>query len=165
MRILGVDGAKLMRALGLNLQKMVDLSKAKGVAVQGNDLVLSPLLVLPPPVIRGHIVAVRVARDGLQQSFGRSTDDDGTARAPLAMTDSMARNYMLYRGGTLHFGKLYMTNAEMLVVDEDPSDPFDFDNDHYQRQLIAGHSRTMPSLGLEVYMPDASKLEKGREQR
>jgi hypothetical protein len=51
-----------------------------------------------------------------------------------------------------------MTEAEMFIVDESPSDPFDFDNDHYQRQLIAGHSRTLPNLGLEVFMPDAAKL-------
>jgi hypothetical protein len=159
MRILGVDGAKLMSALGLSLQKMVNLSKAKGVAVQGNDLILAPLLVLPPPVIRGRIVAIRVSPDGLQQTFGRSGDDGGS-RVARSLPDSAAQNYMLYRGGTLHFGKLYMTNAEMLVIDEDPSDPFDFDNDHYQRQLVAGHSRTLPSLGLEVYMPDASKLGK-----
>jgi hypothetical protein len=65
---------------------------------------------------------------------------------------------MLYRGGTLHFGKLYMTDAELFVVDLNEQTPFEFDNDHYQRQLIAGHSRTLPSLGLEVYMPDASAV-------
>jgi hypothetical protein len=65
---------------------------------------------------------------------------------------------MLYRGGTLHFGKLFMTNAEMMVVDLDQRDPFDFDNPRYQRQLIAGHSKTLPDLGLEVWMPDAKTL-------
>ena len=35
---------------------------------------------------------------------------------------------------------------------------FDFDNPRYQRQLIAGHSKTLPSLGLEVWMPDAKTL-------
>jgi hypothetical protein len=44
------------------------------------------------------------------------------------------------------------------VVDQDLSDPFDFDNDHYHKQLIAGSSRTLPSLGLEVFMPDAAKV-------
>ena len=156
IKIFGVNGAVLMKALGINLQKMLDLSKAKGVVVQGNDLLLSPLMVLPPPVIRGRIVAVRVVPRGLEQIFAPAK---GVARVELPPpADSSARNYMLYRGGTLHFGKLYMTDAELLVVDMDPGTPFDFDNDHYQRQLIAGHSRTLPSLGLEVYMPDAGKL-------
>ena len=38
IRIFGVDGKALMGALGLNLQKMLDLSKAKGVTVDGNDV-------------------------------------------------------------------------------------------------------------------------------
>jgi hypothetical protein len=156
IRILGVDGAKLMAALGLNLRKLLDVSKANGVTVEGNDLVLDPLLLLPPPIIRGRIVAVRVDRGGLVQLFGRR--DAVAGGTPLSPPDSSARNYMLYRGGTLHFGKLYMTDADMLVVDESPADPFDFDNDHYQRQLIAGHSRTLPNLGLEVFMPDAAQL-------
>ena len=156
IKIFGVNGAVLMKALGINLQKMLDLSKAKGVIVQGNDLVLSPLVVLPPPTIRGRIVAVRVTPVGLEQVFGWARG--ATREEPPAPADSTARNYMLYRGGTLHFGKLYMTDAELLVVDLDPATPFDFDNDHYQRQLIAGRSRTLPSLGLEVYMPDAGRL-------
>jgi hypothetical protein len=65
---------------------------------------------------------------------------------------------MLYRGGTLHFTKLYMPNAEMLVVDMNPDSPFDFDNPHYTRQLIAGYSKTLPDFGLEVWMPDAYAL-------
>jgi hypothetical protein len=154
MRIFGVNGKTLMSALGINLAKMLDLSKAKGVTVQGNDLLLDPLVVLPPPAIHGHIAAVRVERGGLVQIFSGSS----TRSSLLAPSDSQIRNYMLYRGGTLHFGKLYMTDADLLIVDDNAADPFDFDNDHYQRQLIAGHSRTLPSLGLEVVMPDAAKV-------
>jgi len=51
-----------------------------------------------------------------------------------------------------------MTDAELFVVDLNEQTPFDFDNDHYHRQLVAGHSRTLPSLGLQVYMPDASAV-------
>ena len=159
MRIFSVNGLALMRALGLNLKKMVDLSKAKGVAADGNDLIMDPLIILPPPAIHGRPVQIRIERGALIQYFGRPPA--GTAAAPLSPMmppDTTLANYMFYRGGTLHFGKLYMTDAELIVVDEDSRDPFDFDNDHYQRQLIAGHSRTLPSLGLEVYMPDAYKL-------
>jgi len=156
IKIFGVNGAVLMKALGINLQKMLDLSRAKGVVVEGNDLLLSPLIVLPPPVIRGRIVSVRVGPRGLEQLFGPAKGAATVDVTPPA--DSSARNYLHFQGGTLHFGKLYMTDAELLVVDMDQETPFDFDNDHYQRQLIAGHSRTLPSLGLEVYMPDAGRL-------
>ena len=158
IRIFGVNGEALMRALGLTLQKMVDLSKAKGIAVEKNDLILDAVAVLPPPAIRGRLTAVRVVGDELVQVFGSPGDSAAAASPPLALPDSSVANFMFYRGGTLHFGKLFMADAEMLVVDGDARDPFDFDNPHYQRQLIAGQSRTLPDLGLEVRMPDAHTL-------
>lgn len=153
VRILGVDGLALMRALGLSLASMMDLSKAHGVTVERNSLIIDPLAILPPPVIRGTLTGVRISGNQLVQTLG-----DSAAPEPRQNIDPAAKNFMLYRGGTLHFTKLYMPDAEMLVRDEDQSDPFDFDNAHYQRQVIAGHSKTLPSLGLEVWMPDASSL-------
>lgn len=157
IRIFGVNGEKLMSALGLSLEKMLNLRGAKGVAVQKNDLLLSPLVILPPPVIEGHIAQLRVADGRLVQVFGRPSGSPSSSSG-MALPDSTAQNYMFYRGGTLHFGKLYMTDAEMLIVDRDPADAFDFDNVAYQRQLVAGYSRTLPDLGLEVFMPDANQL-------
>ena len=46
----------------------------------------------------------------------------------------------------------------MLIVDLNPSDPFRFDLDLYNKQLVAGYSRTLPDLGLEVYMRDIDKV-------
>jgi hypothetical protein len=154
VRILGVNGLALMKALDLSLEKMMDLSKAHGVSVKGNDLFLDALALLPPPRVRGRLSAVRLEGDQLVQTIGTLAD----SLAPRQTIDTAVANYMLYRGGTLHFGKLFMTNAEMLVVDGDQRDAFDFDNPHYQRQLIAGHSKTLPDLGLEVWMPDAKGL-------
>lgn len=164
IRIFGVNGEKLMSALGINLQKMLNLSGAKGVAVEKNDLLLSPLVILPPPAIDGHIVQLRVADGRLLQIFG-SAASTTAPRASMPLPDSSAKNYMFYRGGTLHFGKLYMTDAEMLIIGRDPSAAFDFDNVAYQRQLVAGYSRTLPDMGLEVFMPDAGKINSGSVAR
>ena len=136
MHILGVNGLVLMKALGLSLEKMMDLSKAHGVTVKGNDLFLDAIALLPPPQIRGRLSSVRLSSTELVQTIGTGTDDE----LATPSIDRAATNYMLYRGGTLHFGKLFMTDAEMLVVDEDQTTPFDFDNARYHRQLIAGHS-------------------------
>jgi hypothetical protein len=154
VKIFGVDGLVLMRALGLSLERMMDLSGARGISVKGNDLFLQPLTILPPPEIRGRVTAVRIEGTQLVQTLGDPRD----TTLPPQTIDPAAKNYMLYRGGTLHFGKLYMPNSEMLVVDENPDSPFDFDNPRYTAQLIAGHSKTLPSFGLEVWMPDAYAL-------
>jgi hypothetical protein len=161
IEIFGVEGEGLMRALNTTLEKLLDVSKAKGVRVRGNDLLLDPDSLLPPPAIRGRVTAVRVDGDQLVQRFGTAGDSAGAARHSLAPPDSSAANYMFYRGGTLRFGKLSMADAEMQIVDLDPSDPFGFDLQHYTTQLVAGHSRTLPDLALEVFMPDIDDASRG----
>ncbi len=159
-RILGVDGNSLMRAFGLTLQKILDLSKAKGVTVKGNDLFLDPVRILPPPAIEGHATAIRVDGDELVQTFGTVAE-----ATPLPPPDSSAGAYMFFKSGTLHFGKLLMLDAEMQVVDLQPTGFFNFDLDKYKDQLVAGYERTLPDLGLEVYMLGLEKLSTGKATR
>lgn len=151
-RILGVNGNDLMRAFHLTLEKILDLSKAKGVSVKGNDILLDPVKILPPPAIEGRATAIRIDGDELVQTFG--TPD---ALAPLNPPDT-ASAYMYYKGGTLHFGKLLMLDAQMQIVDLRPSSWFDFSLDRYKEQLVAGYSRTRSDLGLEVFMLGLDKL-------
>ena len=152
-RILGVNGNDLMRAFHLSLEKILDLSKAKGVSVKGNDIFLDPVKILPPPAIEGHATAIRIDGDQLVQTFGTAD-----AAPPLNPPDTTVQAYMFYRGGTLHFGKLLMLDAEMQIVDSQPSSWFDFSLDRYKEQLVAGYSRTHSDLGLEVYMLGLDKL-------
>ncbi len=156
MKICSIDGKGLMRALDIQLADLLDLSKAKGIRVEGNDLVLDPDQLLPPPAIEGRLTAVRVEPGRMVQVFG---DAAAAARLPsITPTDTAAPNYMFFRRGTLRFGKLFMVAADMQIVDLDPGDPFDFSIDQYNRQLVAGYSRNQPDLGLEVFMPDLSDV-------
>jgi len=156
MKICSIPGLGLMNALGLNLAKMMDLSGAKGVRVVGNDLFLNPVNMLPPPAIRGRLVQVALQPGRLVQFFGSS---DGIRLARHLDPDSAATNFILFRGGTMQFGKMFMVHADMEVVDLSPGDPFDFDIDHYREQLVAGYHKTLPDDGLLVYMPDLDKLQ------
>lgn len=155
-RILGVNGDALMRALNLSLEKLIDLSKAKGASVHGNDIFLDPTLILPPPAIDGHVTGVHVAGNEIVQRIG-APGASGTMR-PLVPPDTTAPSFMYYKGGTLRFGRLLMLDAEMQIVELDRATPFAFDLDRYNAQLVAGYSRTLPDLGLEVFMRDVTKL-------
>jgi hypothetical protein len=155
VKICSIDGGGLMRALGIKLESLLDLSKAKGVTVKGNDLYIEPTRVIPPPAIEGRLTNVRVEGDQLVQTFG-----DAPGPEPTNLPDPTAANYMRFRGGTLRFGKLFMVHADMQIIDQDPSDPFDFSIDEYNTQLVAGFSRNTPTLGLKVYMPDLNDVGK-----
>lgn len=65
---------------------------------------------------------------------------------------------MYFRKGILRFGKLTMTDADMLIIDDDVSDRFDFSLPRYFEQLVAGTHRTTPADGLVVHMPDRNDM-------
>jgi hypothetical protein len=143
--------------LGLQLEHLVTLHRTPAVTIQGDDLLLDPQGLLPPPAIRGRLTKAWIEHGMVVEQFGAEN-------APPALTppDPDARNYMYYRGGTLRFGKLTMEDTDLLLVDADQKDPFDFSPEKYNEQLVAGYSKSTPSGGLIVYMPDLNDLEAAR---
>ena len=151
-RILGINGAKLMHALGLHLDKLLDLRGAQGVVVDRDDLLLEPTRILPPPAINGRLATISVEGDRIVQTFVRLVDD--SVFNGFAHPDTAASNFIYFRGGELRFGKLLMSDTDLDILDGDSRDAFDLDLDEYARQLVAGTSRTMANKGLRVVMPD-----------
>jgi hypothetical protein len=159
LRIFGVNGLALMKALGLTLEKMMDLSKARGASVSGDDIFLDPLKIIPPPLVEGRLRAVRIEGNLLVQEFARTAEDSlfGTFVRP----DSGSRNFIYFRGGSLRFGKLTMTDTDLLIHDADEQDPFDLYFVQYNRQLVAGHTKNLMNFGLRTWMVDFAKLGDG----
>jgi len=152
---LGVPAKGLMSIFGLELADVVNLKDRRGIEIDGNDVVLSPGLILPPPEIRGHLSYVAIAGDRLVQKFSSA----GPAPKPLPpRPDPASRNYIFFSGSVITFGHLTMTPADLQLIDSDPGDPFDFFPSKYEAQLIAGYSKNTPSGGLKTYMPDFSDL-------
>jgi hypothetical protein len=159
IKAVGIKVGGLMKFFGLNLEKMVNTSGARGVRIEGNDFLLSPTGLLPPPKVQGRVVAVEVTDTELVQVFGPRPESEAHPRAP---PEPKAPNYMFFRGGVLRFGKLTMTDTDLLIVDAEPKDRFDFFLDHYNEQLVAGYSRNTPDHGLIVTMPDYAALKSDR---
>ena len=149
---MGVGG--LMNFLGLTLEKMVKLKGARGVRIQKDDFYLSPAEMLPPPLVKGHLGALEVTDTAIVLGFGPV---EGAALRPLAVPQPRPENYMYYHGGVLRFGKLTMHEADLLIMDAEPEDPFDFFLDQYNAQLVAGYSKNTADHGLVVTMPDYKK--------
>jgi len=151
---LGVPTKRLMKLFGVELDNLISLKKANGARIDGDDFLLDPAALLPPPRIEGHLQAVRVDGDRIVQRFG-------PGRLPaLKPPDPSAPNYMYYAGGVLKFGKLTMTGTDLQLIDDNPRDPFDFSQERYNDQLVAGYSKNTAALGLKVYMPDYHRVVK-----
>jgi hypothetical protein len=149
----------LMDLLGIDIARVIDTHKVRGVTVDKDDLILDPELIMPAPHIRGKVTAVRLRGNDIVQVFGGEPGPSFAAK--------LSGNYMAFRHSDMRFGKLTMHDADLIMIDMDPGDPFDFYLDHYQEQLVAGYSKSTSEYGLRVYTRDYEKLRKrsrGRPQ-
>jgi hypothetical protein len=147
----GVPMKPFMKVFGFKMDDLVNVKPGHGADVADNDLILDPAALIPSPAIRGRLTAVRIEGNQLVQTFGNG---EGKAVASRAL----ARNHIYWRGSQLTFGKLTMTDTDLELVDLDPKDPFDFSVDNWNKQLVAGYSKTLPNRGLKAFMPDFGDL-------
>lgn len=154
IKALHVSVKGLMDLFNVQIADFVKTGKVPGVATDQNDLILDLSEILPAPHIRGKVTAIRFQDNTLVQTFG-STD-------AKAIKYLRVENYMSYEGNELRFGKLTMSDADMVLIDMDPGDPFDFYLDHYKEQISAGYTKITPSFGLRVFVKDFNKLHQRR---
>ncbi|MFZ0523427.1 MAG: hypothetical protein WAL95_20540 [Candidatus Acidiferrales bacterium] len=145
----------LMDMLGLDTEKLLDTKKVPGVSVDKDDLLLDPQYILPPPQLRGHLSSIKIQNGEIALTFG---DTQGKGSEPALSNNCGARNYLQFKGSTVRFGNLTMEPADLLLMDMQPTAPFDFAINHYKEQLVAGYSKMTQQGGLCVYMPDYDKL-------
>ncbi|HEV2137103.1 MAG TPA: hypothetical protein VGR47_22990 [Terracidiphilus sp.] len=144
----------MMDLLGVEVADLIKAGKMPGVQAEKDDLILDPSGLFPPPHISGQVSQVRLERGNVVLVFGGTGGD-----MPMHVR---AANYMAFRGNQLRFGKLTMSDTDMVLIDMDPKDPFDFDLDQYKKQLVAGYTRQTLSFGLRVFMRDYDKLGHGK---
>jgi hypothetical protein len=152
MKAAGFVSKRVLDFFGLELERLVKVNPATGVTIDGDDLLLDPERLLPPPRIKGRLTRTWIENGLVVQQFGTPS------KRPLTPPNGRLANYMYYRGGTLRFGKLTMMDTDMVLVDADQKDPFDFSPAEYNDQLVAGYSKNTRSHGLIVYMPDLADL-------
>jgi hypothetical protein len=138
----------LMDLLGETIAKMIDTRKVPGVRVEEDDLILTPGELFPPPSVVGKLSSVTLRGNEIVMRYGSTPSQ--SARIP--------GNYMAYRGAQLRFGKLTMTDTDLILIDLNPEDPFDFYLNHYKEQLAAGYTKNTLTSGLRSYFRDYNKL-------
>jgi hypothetical protein len=147
----GMPLKPLMKIFGVEMDNLLRVQPVSGVTVAGNDLILDPSHLLPPPLINGRVTAVRVEDASLVQVFG-------TGAARSLEPPASGANHILWRGGQISFGKLTMSETDLEVIDDDPRDPLEFSADAWNRQLTAGYSKITTRRGLQAHVPDFDDL-------
>jgi hypothetical protein len=155
IKSLGLPVGPLMKVLGIEMDDLLKVEAGHGVTVDENDFIIDPQQALPPPRLRGKVAAVRIEGNQMIQTFG-------SAPAGRLSPPAVSTNHIYWRGGHLRFGKLTMRSTDLELIDQDPSDPFDFSVSRYNDMLVAGYSKNLPRLGLRTYMPDHNDLGTGK---
>ena len=140
----------LMDLLGIDIAGLIDTKKIHGITVEKDDIILDPEQIFPAPHIKGKVAAVHVSGNDIVLTFGTPQPSNFAPKQP--------GNYMAFRHSDMRFGKLTMHDADLIMIDLDPRDPFDFFLDHYQDQLVAGYTKSTPQYGLRAYARDYNKL-------
>jgi hypothetical protein len=148
MKTAGVPASGLMHLFGVELDNLVHADPSRGIRIEKDDLLLDAGKMLPPPATSGRLVRAVVRDNRLVQTFGR-----GAALRPKG-----GGNYIWFRGGSIRFGKLTMSDADLQLIDAQPADPFDFYSAKYDAQLVAGYSKNTAQHGLRTYMPDYARV-------
>jgi hypothetical protein len=146
----GVPSGKLTSLFGLELDDILKGRPDRGFTFRENDLFLDPGRMLPAPETRGKIAKAFVRGERLVQVFGRGGAEFAKGSG----------NYIWFHGGTIRFGKLTMSDADLKLVDMDSRDPFDFYSARYNQQLVAGYSKNLPDGALRTHMPDFNDLKR-----
>jgi hypothetical protein len=145
----------LMDMLGLDTSKLVNTNKVEGVSVDKDDLILDPQVLLPPPQVRGRLTSIKIENGQIALAFTGKQEKDSQQR----LTNTCGgRNYLQFQGGTVRLGKFTMDQTDLVLLDMEPGDPFDFAMDHYREQLLAGFSKMTQQGGLCVHLPDYDKI-------
>jgi hypothetical protein len=144
----GVPSTKIMSLFGVELDDILKSRPDRGINFQDNDLFLDATRMLPSPRTNGRLAKAFIRGNSLVQVFGKGAGAAGRSSG----------NYIWFRGASIRFGRLTMSNADLKLIDMDPRDPFDFYSARYNEQLVAGYSKNTPDHALRTYMPDFADL-------
>jgi hypothetical protein len=91
---------------------------------------------------------------------GVTIEDDGIrlrfAGPSIPAPEASAPNYVYLKGGTSEFGRFRMADTDILILDEDPADPFVFSLAHYAAMLSKSTLEVHSTGSIRVTMPDFS---------
>jgi hypothetical protein len=139
----------LLDTFGISLDDLISQKGLKGMSLEGDSFLIDPQTAFPPPQIRARVARVQVISGALALFLGQG--------APK-LDHPPGRNYVAIRGGNIFYGKEEMFDADLVMIDSTPADPFEYYLGRYWCQMVAGNIKVTPQRGLRIQTPDFSKL-------
>lgn len=147
---LGVRVDGLLALVGLDLARVLKARAEKGVVIEGNDVILDPSKMLPPPKLLGPVKSIRVINGEFEYMLGQ-----GETRA-LPALPVQTSNWIALWGGAVRVNSVTAYDAKVQLVDANPADPFFYALDFYRESLEAGFVVAGRDGRLVAYVPDCN---------
>jgi hypothetical protein len=146
LKILGfLSATKLIKWKPLRLENLITLPPNKSLMIEGNRMRVKPFGLFPPPRVDGTMESIAVGEKEIRLVFS-----GGPIPAPEASGD----NYVYLKGGTSQFGQFRMLDTDILILDQEPADPFAFSLVHYAEMIPKSKIELHDTKSVRVTMPD-----------
>jgi hypothetical protein len=140
-----IPATKLIRWTPLHLDRLIALPPNQSLLVDGNRIMVKPFGLFPPPRINGKIGNVEVDDNAISITF---------AGAAIPAPESSARNYVYLRGGASQFGRFRMADTDVLILDQNQTNPFVFSLRHYAEMIPKSTIELPDTKSVRITMPD-----------
>jgi hypothetical protein len=146
LKIFGkIPATKLIKWTPMHLDKVITLPPNQSLMVSGNQIMVKPFGLFPPPRINGKLESVTVGADDITIAF---------AGEAVPAPKSEAKNYVYLSGGIAQFGKFRMQDTDVLILDQNQSNPFNFSIAHYADMIKRSTVDVRDLRSVTVSMPD-----------
>lgn len=150
IRSMGMRVDDLMRLVGLDLARLLKARQEKGVVIEGNEILLDPAKMFPPPRLVGPVAGVKLVNGLVDLTFR-----DGAPR-PLPALPVKAPNWIALWGGAVRVNSVVAADAKVQLVDAHPADPFVYALNFYRESLEGGYVVAAKTGHMIAYLPDAN---------
>lgn len=160
----GIPVKSLLDLVNVTTGKLISLDEKRGLKLEGNAIIMYPGKLFPPPIMNGRVVRVETDNDKLTIIF-----DDGTKfnRPSLPVDEPTYKNYQhIYGGAVRLLGNETHENTNIMMVDMDQSNQFDFYLGMYQDQSTSGLVKLLNKTGALInFMPDYPDIVKRKDRK
>jgi len=123
---------KLMDFLGIELGDILKLTNtAGGIITSGDSIYLSPTKLVAQPVLGGHVTGVKTGIGSISLIMG-----DMSNYQPKELYG--ATNYLRLSGGNVNFNGFNLKDADVILKDGTPENPFDIADDPSKKIITKG---------------------------
>lgn len=150
VKSLGIRVDGLMGLIGLDMAKLLKTKAEKGVALDGNDILMDVSKLFPPPRMLGKVSRVEVRPNQVIIEM-----NDGKAQPFPPMPVPQAPSFLAMWGGDVLINKTLNLDAKMQILDASPATPQVFALDRYREALESGYIVATKDGHLIAYQPDA----------